>query len=105
MEIPKRLEDGTMELNDRYQEILKLDKMLDAMEIPHETIRRYDGWQVIYPNDKDRVADVIECFGSYGHEEDLLEIMGLLTEEEGRVLGYLTAIEVCERMAKHYYGM
>lgn len=107
--IPEIFGDGSMKLNEDYTEILKLDRMLTEMNIPHETIRLMDGWQVWYPNKKGGVCDAIQHFGSYENKEDLLEIMGLLTEEEmeveGGVLGYLTANEVCERIAKHYYGM
>ena len=47
------------------------------------------------------VCSVIEHCGSYGREEDKLEIMGLLTEEElevDEVKGYLTAEEVFGRI-------
>ena len=97
---------GNYILNERYTEILKLDKMLDEAEIPHTLKRSMDGWQVCYPSvGKDRVADAIETFGSYGVEENLLEIMGLLTPEEAEhdsVLGHLTAENVFERMRAHY---
>ena len=42
--------------------------------------------------------------GTYGSEEDKLEIMGLLTEieeEEDSVRGWLTAEEVFKRIKKH----
>ena len=42
---------------------------------------------------------------SYGNEDDLLEIMGAVTEEEteeGSVLGYLTPEEVAERFEYCY---
>lgn len=88
--------------NQHYREILKLDVMLNEADIPHELIKFNDGWQVIYPEDgPKRIMDAIEHFGSYGAEEDLLEIMGLLTpdeEENDSVLGYLTAENVFERI-------
>lgn len=89
-----------------YQEILKLDAMLTEKGIPHTLNKFCDGWQVIYPEDGEkRVMDAIEHFGSYGNEQDLLEIMGLLTpeeEEQDSVLGHLTAEEVCSRIEKHW---
>ena len=97
--------DGKYITDSRYQEILKLDAMLTDKQIPHTCNKRIDGWQVIYPEDGEkRVMDAIEHFGSYGNEKDLLEIMGLLTAEEGpdNVLGYLTAEEVCARIEKHW---
>jgi len=45
-------------------------------------------------------------FGTFGSQEDKIEIMGLLTDEEAEhdsVLGYLTAEEVFERIKKYLY--
>lgn len=98
--------DGKYITDNRYQEILRLDAMLTEKQIPHTCQKFMDGWQVIYPEDGEkRVMDAIEHFGSYGEEEDLLEIMGLLTPEEEKddnVLGYLTAEEVCKRIEQHW---
>lgn len=95
----------------KYQEILKLDKMLIEADIPHTLRKLMDGWQICYP-DTDRgdpycIMDAIQHCGSYGREADLLEIMGLLTPEEEQhdsVLGHLTAENVFERIRKHYSG-
>ena len=90
----------------KYREILKLDRMLCEAKIPHTFKRLMDGWQVCYPsNGKDIVMDAIEHQHSYGNNDDLLEIMGLLTEEESQhdsVAGWLTAENVFERIRKHY---
>lgn len=98
--------DGTYKTDERYKEIFRLDEMLKEKEIPHVFHNVMDGWQIIYPEDgKRRVMDAIEHYGSYGNEQDLLEIMGLLTPEEKKcdsVLGYLTAEEVFERIEKHW---
>jgi hypothetical protein len=51
----------------------------------------------------DSICSVIESPMSYGHEEDLLELSGLLTEEEYKndsVKGYMTAEEVYSRIKK-----
>lgn len=93
--------------NERYQEIIVLHNMLSASKIPHTFETMYDGWQVIYPNNKDRVADAVEHFGSYGEQDDKLEIMGLLTPEEethDTVLGWLSAKDVYDRIEKHFNG-
>ena len=103
------------EPNPGYQEILRLDKMLTEANIPHQLKRRLDGWQIIYPRVQERwtlkgvyndwVCDAVEFEGTYGYEDDKLEIMGLLTDEEeqhDRVLGNLTAEEVFERIKTHY---
>ena len=96
-------------LNRSYNEILKLNTMLDIAKIPHMIRRLDDGWQVIYtpyyPNDS-WVADAIETRYSYGVEDDFLELAGrLLTEEELKqdsVVGGLTAKDVFERISKHW---
>lgn len=99
-------ENGNYITDTRYQAILKLDALLTEKGIPHTLQKYMDGWQVIYPEDGEkRVMDAIEHCGSYGNEENLLEIMGLLTpeeEEDDSVLGYLTAEEVCKRIEQHW---
>lgn len=99
-------ENGKYILNDKYTEILKLDKMLTDAQIPHTLERMMDGWQVVYPDEENRVADAIEHCVSYGHEENLLEIMGLIKPEEtfDSVLGCLTAEDVFRRFSEHYKG-
>lgn len=98
--------DGQYITDNRYQEILRLDAMLNERHIPHICKKFMDGWQVIYPEDgKKRVMDAIEHFGSYGNEQDKLEIMGLLTPKEKKndsVLGYLSAKEVFTRIERHW---
>lgn len=95
-------------LNPSYNEILKLNAMLDNAKIPHMMRRLDDGWQVIYaPYHPDFwVADAIETRYSYGAEDDLLELAGeLLTEEELKqdsVVGGLTANDVFQRISKHW---
>ena len=107
----------------KYTEILKLKRMLEEANIPFtftddcfNVKKRIDTGSPIakflygeqYPAYQIRLgnlADVIEHDGSYGHEQDLLEIMGGLTEEEeehNSVLGYLTAEEVFKRFKYCY---
>lgn len=76
----------------KFQEILKLGKMLLDAEIPHEMWRICDGWQILYPDSDNRVLSAIE-------------IMGLLTEQERRhdeLVRSLTAENVFERIKEHY---
>ena len=61
--------------------------------------------QIWYPSKKNNVCDVICHRYSYGYERGLLEIMGLLTEEESEVdsvVGWLTAEDVFERIWRHW---
>lgn len=101
----------------KYTEIFKLKEMLEAEHIPfvfkdlstpHDFL--YDlgeRYQLCYPDGKSktRICSVIEGKGTYGAEEDKLEIMGLLTDDELKhddVVGYLTAEDVFERIKKHW---
>lgn len=100
---------GRWTTNEKYQEILKLDRMLTEAGIPHTLETSMDGWQLCYPSnrqDDECIMDAIEKMGSYGSESDKLEIMGLLTPEEeshDSVLGYLTAEDVFERIRNHFF--
>lgn len=100
-----------------YTEIFKLKEMLEKNNIPHRFIDRKDeyvtvkeAWQILYPNvnhPTDSVCSCIQTPYSYGGERNLLEIRGLLTDEEyeyNSVVGWLTAEEVFERIKKHYEG-
>ena len=96
-----------------YNEIFRLKKMLEDEGIPFEFMtmfkesRTLSGYRIAYPKDttKHLVCSVIEHGGSYGHEQDLLEIMGLLTDDEKKgdsVAGWLTAEDVFNRIKEHY---
>lgn len=111
-----------------YKEIFRLKKMLEEANIPFEftddslhvkdKISRggldyirfnsfYPAYQIkIYKNGtKEDICDAVQNCISYGNKQDLLEIMGGLTEEEGwldSVLGYLTAEEVFKRFKQCY---
>lgn len=104
--------DVAEDLKEKYKEIFRLKEMLDISEIPyHFAIFDSVGFQLCYPSSegRKRVVSVIEHDYSYGSENDLLEIKGLLTKEEQDkgydVLGNLTAEEVFERIQMHYYGL
>lgn len=84
----------------KRNEIVKLSKMLDKEGIPHEDMQIFDGLQVNYPNKENCICDAICHSFSYGHEQGLLEIMGLIEDDD--VEGYLTAKEVFKRIKKHY---
>lgn len=92
--------------NNMYNEIFKLKELLEKGNIPFEFKNFHDGYQIIIKNKNNfRIADAIENKYSYGVEEDLLEIMGGLTEEEEEfdsVLGGLSSEEVFKRFKYCY---
>ena len=91
-------------------ELNKLEKYLKENAIPYE---RFDqeakpGWnsdwhQIIVPSKEVHDWDAICHYGSYGVEEGLLEIYGLIVDEtiDGGVEGWLTADDVIERIERH----
>ena len=81
-------------------EMYKLVNLLTQAKIPFEVGEILGTLQVFYPQKKNPICDAICHAGSYGHEEGLLEIMGLV--EGDSVEGYLTAEEVFERIKKNY---
>lgn len=102
-------ENGEMLPNHSYMEIHRLKVMLDDANVPesrftYECKRMFDGWQIVfYDADGGRIGDVVEHFGSYGHEADTLEIMDIMTDEEREevgddVIGWLKAEDVFERI-------
>lgn len=99
-----------------YNEIFKLKEMLDKENIPYEFLDWSSNfgsvntkhYQIVVNNpnkENERLISVIQGTYTYGGEEDLLEIMGCLTEEEHEfddVLGHLTALEVFSRIKTNY---
>ncbi len=94
----------------KLDEFHKLIFMLNKEGIPYEKADEPDDSsmdmkRIHYPQDNKFVCSVIFGHGSYGYEDGLLEIMGLLTDEEYKidsVLGGLTAEDVFKRIKKHY---
>ena len=90
--------------------IKKLSDMLTAANIPYELTTDAEGNsdnQLWYPNYENRVMDAICNKYSYGGDEGLIEIMGLLTEEEAEhddVVGYLTPEDVFKRITQDYHS-
>lgn len=93
--------------NQYKREPLRLASMCLAHNIPFEIAEYLNGLIIGYPSlkEKERVSDAVCHEGSYGRHDGLLEMMGLLTEEESEedsVLGWLTAEQVFERWQKHW---
>lgn len=102
---------------EKYTEIFSLKYMLERAGIPFEFIDRSsqwsdkrEDWQIAYGEINHEgfpTCSVIQNFSSIGNKENLLEIYGLLTDEErkdGTATGYLTAQDVFERIKKHWEG-
>ena len=89
-----------------FAEFDKLELMLVETGIPYDKERMFGGKHLIYPRKvDDQVCSVVLHKGSYGRHNGLLEIMGLLTDEElecDTVAGHLTADDVFRRIKKHW---
>lgn len=86
-------------------EIRKLIKLLGNASIPYQLNACGDGWQIVYPASGDAyICDVICNSLSLGHEDDLLELMGLENPvtRKREIEGYLTAQDVFSRIQAHY---
>ena len=86
-------------------EMTKLIKILKKSNIPFEVTSCEGAPQVWYPNRKHVVCDAVCHKFSFGGKDGLLEIMGLVDEEEvgDEVEGYLTAEEVANRIFEHHH--
>ena len=86
-------------------EMTKLIEILKKNNIPFEVTSCEGAPQVWYPNRKHVVCDVVCHKYSFGGKDGLLEIMGLVDEEEvgDEVEGYLTAEEVANRIFEHHH--
>ena len=105
------------------KEIFKLKRMLEKANIPFDYIENFgydprlksvypdimEHYHICYPSSgDDRVISVVEGLGTYGREQDRLEIMGGLTPYEqfeygpDGPIGFLTAKNVFRRIKKDY---
>lgn len=95
------------------RELYKLHNLLEDRQIKHEFIIEENGKytrRMIKIHDeidgqRFEILSAICHYGSYGYEQGLIEILGLLTREEEResnVVGYLTADNVFRRVKKYY---
>ncbi len=84
-------------------ELEKLESFLIQNGYKHERIdyttpHGYDQHQIIVYNDKHkRIWDAVCHYGSYGHSQGLLEIMGCIVRGKDSVEGWLTADDVIKR--------
>lgn len=104
----KELQEENNALREKFTEIFRLKKMLEEANIPFQFSENFNGgFHIVYSFEGKEICSVIEHDFSYGREKDLLEIQGLMTEQEmeeeqDSVLGYLTADNVFERINMHW---
>lgn len=97
----------------KYKEIFRLKKMLEDAKIPFDFFSLYDDdekikeivpnfehWHINYPKRGEFIISAIEGIGSYGEQEDKIEIMDTRREED--IEGWLTAEEVFKIIKKDY---
>lgn len=95
-----------MYTNKYLTEIEKLHKGLTERGISHIMHPLWDGYQIVVGSsdleDRKNTSDSWDAVchsGSYGHEDNLLEIMGCLVEDDGDdVEGFLTAEDILKRI-------
>lgn len=110
-------------MNTKFTEIFRLRDMLDEAGIKYKYTdhswkyvinncdyrRKHYHIEIFHPkNSTKRIISVIEGDGTYGHEVNLLEIMGCLTPEEAKddcVCGWLTAENVFQRIKNALVGV
>lgn len=88
-----------IELRQQIQDAILRQQIQDAIK------DQYPAYSIQIIKNGKVLCDAVEHTLSYGNKEDLLEIMGGLTEEEQEndsVLGYLTAKEVFKRFKYCY---
>lgn len=83
------------EPTESYSEIIKLKTMLEKERVDFTFNRLYDGYQIKVYN-----SSIIEHNGSFGHDENLLEVMGSFSTVDGDPEGHLTADVLFDRIMK-----
>ena len=86
-------------------EMGKLGNLLLNTGIPFEVVRHPMNHtpMIKYPNDDKCICSVVCHDFSYGGKQGLLEVMGLVKDDED-VEGFLTANEVYNRIYEDYYS-
>lgn len=102
------------------KEIFKLKHMLEKADIPFEFIKNFgyedisaellsfiEHYQICYPSRENMKISVIEGLGTFGREQDRLEILGGFTPWErfkygNSPMGYLTVKNVFKRIKRDW---
>nr|DAD98601.1 MAG TPA: hypothetical protein [Siphoviridae sp. ctTnV63] len=82
--------------------LYELADMLEHAGIPYELVYNYftNSNILMYPSQKDHVANAIYFYGSYGYEQGLLEVGGKIVKIDDEVEGYVSAEEAFRRIKK-----
>lgn len=94
---------------EKMSELEKLEKYLKEHNYNYKwnsVCKGHEGYPyqdqiIVYDDHNTRIWDAVCHFGSYGHEKGLLEIMGVIVDEEAdgdSVKGWLTADDVIKRL-------
>lgn len=80
----------------------ELAEMLKNADIPYEmSYNPFTNSNILcYPSKRNRTADAIYFYGSYGYEEGLLEVGGRIVEIDDDAEGYVPAEEAFQRIKK-----
>lgn len=89
-----------LDVNESYQAILKLNKLLDTEGIPHHLSGILDGWIIEYFADGKRKGDVIQHCAVYGAERGVLEAWGFGLKEPVRCFSVEEAAEYFRKVWK-----
>jgi len=85
---------------DRYTAIMELHEKLKELDIDHGVMRFLDGYKLWVPATYDNSefeGDVIQHYGSWGAEQNLLEVWGFGLEDPE---GHLTVDQALEYFVK-----
>ena len=89
---------------DDYKEIFVLEELLKEAGVPHVLDQIEDGYILTYPSPEYPSCTVIETKNTIGSDIDMLEVTGLLheDEQEDRCAGFLLADDVFNRIMEDY---
>lgn len=69
--------------------------LCELTKLPHKVVEHMGRPAVCFPDSISSISDAVCHYGSYGHQQGLIEIMGLVQADTGdSVEGWLTAAEV-----------
>lgn len=82
-----------MDVNENYQTILELNKLLEAEGIPHHLSQMLDGWIIEYCVGGKKKGDVIQHMAVHRAEHGVMEVWGFGLKEPVRCYTVAEAAE------------